>query len=142
MAERAPRDLWRLTVRDDFAASHCLRNYGGKCEALHGHNFGVAVTVEGETLDADVEILVDFAVLKGALKEVLGELDHHHLNEVAPFDVQNPSSENMARHVFLRMEEKLAGLPVRVLQATVSEKPAQSATYCRAPGAPFVDPDA
>ncbi len=129
------RKLWRLTVRDEFSAGHALRHYEGKCERLHGHNFAVELTVEGERLEANTEILLDFKLLKQALKTTLEELDHRILNEVAPFDGMNPSSENLSRHIWGRVAQLLAEHPnpqaraVRVYSVSVSEKGAQTATY-------------
>lgn len=129
------RKLWRLTVRDEFSAGHALRHYEGKCERLHGHNFAVELTVEGERLEPGTEILLDFKLLKQALKTTLEELDHRILNEVPPFDDINPSSENLSRHIWSRVAQLLAEHPnpqaraVRVHSVSVSEKGAQTATY-------------
>lgn len=123
------RGVWRLTVRSDFSAAHALRHYEGKCERLHGHNFATEMTVEGDTLEPEKEFLLDFKVLKQALKDVLEELDHRLLNECPPFDRLNPTSENLARHILQRASEKLNSYPIRVRSVTVSEKGAQSATY-------------
>lgn len=129
------RKLWRLTVRDEFSAGHALRHYEGKCERLHGHNFAVELTVEGERLEPDTEILLDFKLLKQALKTALEELDHRILNEVTPFDTVNPSSENLSRHLWRRVAQLLEENPnpqaraVRVHSVSVSEKGAQTATY-------------
>lgn len=121
--------FWQLTVRSEFSAAHALRHYQGKCENMHGHNFGVAVTVQGQTLDPKTEMLVDFKVLKTALKTVLEQLDHHILNDTPPFDTQNPSSENLSRYIWQGMAALLCDLPVQLHSVTVSEKDAQSATY-------------
>ena len=127
------RGIWRLTVRDEFAAAHSLRNYGGKCEAVHGHNFQVAITVEGETLDPATEILVDFKELKQALKQVLQGLDHHMLNEAEPFLEANPSSENLARYIYRALVPTAEAHGVRMHEVTVSERGPQSATYREIP---------
>lgn len=127
------KGIWRLTVRSEFCAGHALRHYEGKCENTHGHNFAVEAVVEGQTLTPDTELLLDFKVLKSCLKDVLEELDHRVLNETPPFDVINPSSENLARHIWKRMAQGLHGLPVRMHAVTVSEKAAQSATYMEYP---------
>ena len=95
-----PKGKWTLEVQEEFSASHQLRNYGGKCERMHGHNFGVRVVVEGEELAPDTGLLIDFKVLKTKLRDVLTVLDHRHLNEVPPFDDCNPSSENIALFIF------------------------------------------
>lgn len=129
------RKLWRLTVRDEFSAGHALRHYEGKCERLHGHNFAVALTVEGERLEPDTEILLDFKLLKQLLKTALEELDHRILNDVAPFDRLNPSSENLSRHIWRQTARLLEAHPnpqmraVRLYSVSVSEKDAQTATY-------------
>ena len=129
------KKLWRLTVRDDFSAGHALRHYEGKCERMHGHNFAVELTVEGEKLAPGTEMLLDFKVLKKGLKAVLDTLDHRLLNDTPPFDCINPSSENLARHIWQGMETLLAAHDdpqaqlVRLHSVTVSEKGAQSATY-------------
>ena len=129
------KKLWRLTVRDDFSAGHALRHYEGKCERMHGHNFAVELTVEGSQLAAGTEMLLDFKVLKKGLKIVLDALDHRLLNETPPFDRINPSSENLARHIWQGMQAHLTAHDdpqarlVRLHSVTVSEKGAQSATY-------------
>ncbi|EHJ46231.1 queuosine biosynthesis protein QueD [Solidesulfovibrio carbinoliphilus subsp. oakridgensis] len=123
------RGVWQLTVTESFSASHCLRGYEGPCENLHGHNFGVEAVVEGERLDAKVEYLMDFKKLRGRLRGILAELDHRHLNDVAPFDGENPSSENLARHIYRRLEAALAGEAVTLVAVSVSEKDTSKATY-------------
>ncbi len=122
---------WRLTVDEAFCASHQLRNYNGKCEHLHGHNFGVQVEVEGNRLDAAVEILVDFGELKRLTREAVAALDHTHLNDLPAFAEHNPSSENLARHLFLDIRERLvvAAPHARLLSVSVSEKGTSRATY-------------
>ncbi len=122
------RGIWRLTVRSEFSSAHALRHYKGKCEAVHGHNYGVEAVVEGRILSADTELLMDFAELKRLLNTILDDLDHRLLNEVPPFDVQNPSSENLSRHIWRRMSSDLPQ-GIRMHAVTVSEKNAQSATY-------------
>ncbi len=123
------RGVWRLTVTENFCAAHCLRGYEGPCENLHGHNFGVEAVVEGERLDPGVEYLMDFKVLRGRLRTILAGLDHRHLNELAPFHLENPTSENLARFIYRRLETELAGQPVRLCSVSVSEKDASKATY-------------
>lgn len=120
---------WTLRVIDGFDAAHFLRNYRGKCENLHGHNWRVELEVEGDSLD-DAGMLVDFKVLKGILKEVVERLDHVLLNEVAPFDEVNPSSENIARYIF---EEVARRVPegIRVRSVAVWESDTACAVYWR-----------
>ena len=121
--------LYALTVRTSFAAAHRLREYAGNCERLHGHNWQVEVTVESDSLDPG-GMAIDFRAVKGALGEALAVFDHRYLNEVAPFDGINPSSENIARHLYEEMERKIPG-PVRVARVTVWESEDARAEYSR-----------
>jgi len=124
-----PKPTWSLRVRSDFSSSHQLRNYGGKCENLHGHNFLVEVEVGGNKLDPDTGMLMDFKELKGKLKAVLDELDHKHLNEHEYFMQTNPSSENLARFIFKRLKPLLPGGRVRLVWVMVAEKDSSRAYY-------------
>jgi len=109
---------WRLKVRDKFQAAHFLKEYKGKCEKLHGHTFQVEVQVEVERLDP-TGIGIDFTEIKAKLASILP--DHTLLNDVFDF---NPSAENLARHLYLRLKEFY---PVR--EVTVWESDDAAATY-------------
>ena len=98
--------MFEITIEETFAAGHALRNYKGKCENVHGHNYRCQVTVTGEELD-EIGLLVDFVELKKVVHGVLDRMDHQWLNEFPPFDVLNPSAENIARYIY---EEVSKGL--------------------------------
>jgi 6-pyruvoyltetrahydropterin/6-carboxytetrahydropterin synthase len=91
-------NMYEVRVEDDFAAAHFLSDYHGKCENLHGHNYRVFVHVQGEKLD-EGGMLLDFSVLKSALKEVLNKIDHTNLNDIKKFS-QNPSAERIAEYIY------------------------------------------
>ena len=72
---------FRVSVSKDylgFAAAHFLTFRGHVCESLHGHNYRVAVTIEGP-IDPECSFVVDFAVLKRILREQVDRLDHRVL---------------------------------------------------------------
>ena len=98
--------MFEVTVERTFAAGHALREYHGKCENVHGHNYRVEVTVEGNEVDS-TGLLVDFADLKTQLDRVIVYLDHRFINDLAPFDEINPSAENIARYFFEEIERGL-----------------------------------
>lgn len=93
--------MYEVRVTADFAAAHFLRDYHGKCENLHGHNYKVYAHVRGTELDAG-GMLIDFSVLKNALRSVIKKLDHTNLNDIAAF-AQNPSAERIARYIYDEM---------------------------------------
>ncbi|MDR2162253.1 MAG: 6-carboxytetrahydropterin synthase [Desulfovibrio sp.] len=121
---------WLLTVRSEFSAGHALRHYRGKCENPHGHNFAVEAVVQGDALAPDTGMLADFSLLRQDLNAALAGLDHRDLNQTPPFDEHNPSSENLARHIFRLLSPLAARRGVRLRSVTVGEKATQSATYC------------
>ena len=122
--------MFEVSVEQTFAAGHALRNYKGKCENVHGHNFRVQVIIEGERLD-DTGLLVDFLDVKNLMTAVIQRLDHQFLNEVTPFDVKNPSAENIAEYFHQEMASGLAStpVPVRIREVKVWETEIQSASY-------------
>jgi 6-pyruvoyltetrahydropterin/6-carboxytetrahydropterin synthase len=101
--------MFEVTIEETFAAGHALRNYKGKCENVHGHNYRCQVTLEGAELDA-IGLLVDFVEVKRVVHSVLDRMDHQWLNEFPPFDAINPSAENMARYIY---DEVCQGLKTR-----------------------------
>ena len=118
--------MYFLQVEDDFAAAHQLREYKGKCENLHGHNWRVKVIVKGQQLGRS-GMLIDFGDLKRLLKQCLDALDHRFLNEIAPFDAINPTSELIAKYLFEQIGEKLPeAVAVHEVKVWESEKCAAS----------------
>ncbi|HLJ14598.1 MAG TPA: 6-carboxytetrahydropterin synthase QueD [Bryobacteraceae bacterium] len=101
--------MFEVTVEQTFAAGHALRNYHGKCENVHGHNYRVRVTFQGEQLD-DTGLLVDFLEVKRLMKVLIDRLDHQFLNDLPPFDILNPSAENMAKYFH---DQLISGLGTR-----------------------------
>src|SRR5580658_4237539 len=125
--------MFEVSVEQTFAAGHALRNYKGRCENVHGHNFKVRVVIEGEKLD-ETGLLVDFLDVKSAMQAIIDRLDHVFLNDVAPFDVKNPSAENIAEYFFTEMRRSLkSAVAVQVREVRVWETEIQSATYRASP---------
>ncbi|MDR2386389.1 MAG: 6-carboxytetrahydropterin synthase QueD, partial [Deltaproteobacteria bacterium] len=90
--------MYELKVTSHFAAAHNLREFYGRCENLHGHNWFVEAVVRAKELDK-IGLAMDFGVIKKNLKAVLEQLDHQYLNEKDEFKVHNPSSENIAKFI-------------------------------------------
>ena len=123
--------MYEVTVQDTFAAGHYLRNYKGKCENPHGHNYRVVVTLQGLELDK-AGLLLDFKDLKCVMKNVIEYLDHKMINDVAPFTELNPSAENLAKYFYDQTSEELAGMTggrVRIKDCTIWETDTTTATY-------------
>ena len=121
--------MFEISVEETFAAGHSLRNYHGKCEKLHGHNYRVQITLEGATLN-EAGLLMDFVDLKRALHATVERLDHEFLNELPPFDILNPSAENMAKYFYDEVGKALPpGGGVRVSCVRLWETDTSIAAY-------------
>jgi 6-pyruvoyltetrahydropterin/6-carboxytetrahydropterin synthase len=118
--------MYEIAVRQHFDAAHFLRGYRGKCEALHGHRFEVVLKVNARVLN-EIGIAYDFVELKEILNRVLARLDHTCLNDLAPFDKINPSSENIAATVYGELKPMLAGVPISGIE--VWESPVTMVSY-------------
>jgi len=116
--------VYELLIEDSFDAAHALRGYDGPCENLHGHTWKVQVFLHGKHLNK-IGLLQDFKVLKKHLKEILDKFDHKFLNDIAPFNKENPSSENLAKVIFEEMKRKIRG----VSKVTVWESTSSAASY-------------
>lgn len=124
--------MYRITVSAGFSAAHHLREYKGKCENQHGHNWHVTATVCGESLGTE-GMLIDFGELRQMLREVCGELDHRDINTHPHFALHNPSAENIATWIFSELERKLSasGCAALLDNVTVEETDGSVASWSR-----------
>lgn len=120
--------MYRLTIKTGFAAAHNLINYQGDCENLHGHNWKVEVTVTARELD-QAGLAIDFKILKRKTNAVLDELDHKYVNQHHFFLDLSPSSENIARYLYLELSKLLNDGNVKVERVGVWESDNACAEY-------------
>ncbi len=120
--------MYEIAVERFFDAAHYLREYKGKCEAVHGHRYRVLVRVRAAGLN-DIGLAYDFTDLKRYLDEILARFDHVLLNEVPPFDKINPSAENIATTIYNELKPKLDGEPVTLDSVEAWETPHQGVVY-------------
>ena len=107
-----------------FEAAHRLPHVpeGHKCARLHGHSFRVEVHVAGE-IDPTAGWVTDFADVRAACQPLVAALDHRYLNEIDGLD--NPTSEHVARWIWVRLAPTLPGLSA----VTVRETCTSGCTY-------------
>ncbi len=122
--------MFQVSVEESFSAGHALRGYKGKCENPHGHNYKVRVTLEGPALDS-VGLLYDFVHLKQIIHQAIHGVDHKFLNDLPPFDVINPSAENIAKYLYDETSKQMRQQPngARIASITVWETDQTAATY-------------
>ena len=120
--------MYEVTIKKSFSAAHLLKEIGGKCEELHGHNFLVEISVAAESLNEE-GLLIDFRVVKRWTDEALEALDHKYLNDLPMFQGLSPSSENIARYLFEELGRTLNNENVTVTIVNVWESDFACASY-------------
>ena len=128
--------VYEISIQTHFSAAHHLAGYDGACARPHGHNWETTVYIRGTELDR-LGILVDFHEVKKCVKQAMDELDHADLNKLPAFSKANPTSENIARHIYDRLRRQLDTDRYSVARVTVAETPGNQVTYWSdAPGKP------
>ncbi len=120
--------MFEISVECTFAAGHALREYKGKCENVHGHNYKVQVTVAGKQLNS-AGLLIDFSDLRAEVKRLVEGLDHCFLNDVPPFDRLNPTAENLAKYLADSIAPFVGNHGLTLCGVTVWETDTTAATY-------------
>jgi len=102
----SPSSTVRLAREFAFEAAHRLPNVpeGHKCARLHGHSFRIELICEGQ-INPATGWLFDFADFKAAFEPLQEQLDHHYLNEIE--GLENPTAENLARWIWMRVKKSL-----------------------------------
>ncbi|MBI3085168.1 MAG: 6-carboxytetrahydropterin synthase [candidate division NC10 bacterium] len=110
----------QVTKRVEFCAAHRYANprwseeenqrVFGKCGNVHGHNYILEVTVEGQP-SPDTGMVIDLKALKDLIVEaVVDRFDHKDLNQDVPyFKEKNPTPENLAVVIWELLEPRLEG---------------------------------
>ena len=118
--------MYELMVEVHFDAAHQIAGSGGRCEKLHGHTWKVEVFVQGKELDEE-GLLVDFAGLKEIASRWVRKLDHQYLNDVLPD--MNPTTENIARYLFRKVQGEIDSEGLKVSRVRVWEARDACASY-------------
>lgn len=121
-------NMYEISVISSFSAAHRLRDYQGNCVNLHGHNWEVCAVLQSENLD-EQGICIDFRDVKGTLNSILDEFDHSDINEHPDFTKLNPTSENLAKYIYERLQGELQNVDARVVRVEVAENANSRAAY-------------
>lgn len=148
------RSDFKVTVCKDylvFSSAHFITFRGHQCETLHGHNYRVGVTVEGD-VDDECLFVVDFSILKKVVRALVDEIDHKVLlptrnaklafrdegkqrlvdyfgehtytfpvEDCAMMPIENTTAEMIAQYFAHRTRDALAAMGVRNLTAIEME---------------------
>ncbi|MGI6393749.1 MAG: 6-carboxytetrahydropterin synthase QueD [bacterium] len=112
-----------------FSSAHHLRNYCGKCENVHGHNWRVRLCVTREKLN-ETGFVMDFKDLDGVLKKITTILDHRDLNSLPQFEKTNPTAENIALFIFNEAKKEIFLIDELVKVSKVSVWESEKSCAC------------
>ncbi|MDP2653279.1 MAG: 6-carboxytetrahydropterin synthase QueD [Candidatus Omnitrophota bacterium] len=118
--------MFELSVTGHFCSAHALRGYDGPCKNLHGHTWKTEVTIQADRVN-DIGLIMDFKEVKHKLNALLDRLDHVNLNDLPAFQSANPSTENLAKHIYQEFAQDCR--PFKLLKVRVWESETASVTY-------------
>jgi 6-pyruvoyltetrahydropterin/6-carboxytetrahydropterin synthase len=114
---------FRICKTFEVENGHMLSKHPDACQFPHGHSRKVEFVLESDTLD-DNEMVCDFKILKEVIHDYLMTLDHalcmntedpafedmekRYGKRIIPFEKIDPTTEVMAREIFLRCQDALA----------------------------------
>lgn len=113
--------MYTLKSQHRLYASHKLKNQGGKCEKLHGHQYEIILVLKSEELDYK-NMIIDTYEIEKIFNNFIG-VDHLHLNEF--MNEENPTMEFMAKYFYEGLKKDIPQL----VAVTVYETPEGSVTY-------------
>lgn len=110
-----------ITKRLNFSAAHSLPHHEGKCRFVHGHNFGIKITVSGPLHNGGGSegMVMDFVDLKKIVSAQIEVFDHGAHGILNDF-FNNPTAEIIAGHLFELIRFELPG-SVKLESVEVSE---------------------
>ncbi len=118
---------YTIHIETLFESAHNLREYHGVPEPLHGHTWKAEVFAERCGLDHE-DMAIDFLELRSALDTLIKPFEHKYINDIAPFDKINPSTENIATWIFEELKKKFEGHPAQIKRVRIWEGPQYSAS--------------
>lgn len=97
----------RVTKEFTFEMAHALLGYDGSCKYIHGHSYGLSVTVIGKPKedenDPKLGMVIDFGDLKRIVKATVVDIFDHALvlNSKTPKDSFNQKQELFDKVIFV-----------------------------------------
>ena len=123
-------EQFTIRVEARFEAAHNLREYKGKPEPLHGHSWKVEAKFKCKKLDHE-DIGIDYVHVEKAIRQLASRFDHQYINEVAPFDKINPTSENIVRWFFDKLDQPEIRQNAQLSEVILWEGPEAYVSYSK-----------
>lgn len=120
---------YEIIVESSFSAAHHLKGHKGKCETMHGHNWKIQVAFNSNKLNK-IGLVLDFGEAKELLNKILDELDHKDISEIDFFKKNNPTSELIAKFIFIKLDNLIKS-KATLKKVSVWETPTSCASYAK-----------
>jgi 6-pyruvoyltetrahydropterin/6-carboxytetrahydropterin synthase len=120
----------RVTKEFTFEMAHALLGYDGACKFVHGHSYGLSVTVIGKALtdsnSPKLGMVIDFGDLKRIVKEQVVDIFDHALvlNSRTPRDSFKPSIDLFNQVIFVDYQPTSENLVVDFAEKIQKKLPA------------------
>lgn len=107
----------RLLKEFRFEAAHRLPKVptGHKCARLHGHSFKIELSIVGP-VNPETGWFMDFGDVDRVWLPLFDQLDHNYLNDIE--GLENPTSENLAGWLWVRLKPELPALERVIVHET------------------------
>ena len=119
--------MYTVAIQTGFSAAHYHRGASRECGRVHGHNYRVEVIIEAEKLKDDM--VMDFRELSESVRQVIKSWDHRLLNDLADFQALSPTTENIARLIFDKLQIRPGTDAPLLREVIVWEKEDSRASY-------------
>ncbi|HLC54743.1 MAG TPA: 6-carboxytetrahydropterin synthase [Candidatus Nanoarchaeia archaeon] len=140
-----------ITKKIEIDMGHRVPNHKSKCKNIHGHRYVIEAGVEGEIIGQKGSngegMVIDFGDLKEIMLHNIDEVFDHSLtvygeDEFKPLFEELktrgqkinyvnfiPTAENLAKHWFELLDQKLIQRKIKIKFVRVWETPTSTATY-------------
>ncbi len=100
----------RITKEFKFEMAHALLGYDGPCRNVHGHSYGLEVTVLGEPIATEghpkLGMVMDFGDLKRIVKSQIVDVFDHALvlNTAMPKSITEPLHQSFEKVILIHYQ--------------------------------------
>ncbi len=120
--------MFKLIVKKEFSSAHVLHGHPGDCKRMHGHNWLVEAKVEGNKINT-IGMVIDFKDIKSNLQRIISKLDHQYLNDIEPFNTENPTAENISKFIYKELSKNINTDNIKVIEIKLWETSNSAVVY-------------
>ena len=120
--------MFKLIVKKEFSSANILHGHPGNCKRMHGHNWLVEAEVQGDNTN-EIGMVIDFKDIKSNLQRIISKLDHQYLNDIEPFNTENPTAENISKFIYKELSKNINTDNIKVIEIKLWETSNSAVVY-------------